>query len=148
MIKLIKRQSAEEIEPVITIEYSTWSDELESISNLIESKQSYIVGFGENKEMYQIKIDNILYFEAVGELVFAYTKKNVYEIKQRLYQIEEKVRPNHILRASKSVLLNVYKITEISPALNGRMYATFANGEQVLISRNYAKAVTEVIRGA
>ena len=61
MIKLIKRQSAEEIEPVITIEYSTWSDELESISNLIESKQSYIVGFGENKEMYQIKIDNILY---------------------------------------------------------------------------------------
>ena len=98
--------------------------------------------------MYQIELHQILYFEAVGELVFAYTKTQVYEIKMRLYQIEEATKHNMILRVSKYFLVNIRKIKSVRPALNGRFIATMINGEEVLISRQYAKEVSEAIKAA
>lgn len=145
-IKLIKRQIPPEAEESIIIEYIEWTEEMEDICGYIEGKKCQIIGYDENKNVYPIKMDEILYFEAVGELVFAYTKTCVYEIKMRLYQVENTVKYNNILRASKSFLINVKKIEIVRPILNGRFMATMVNGEEVLISRHYAKAVTEAIK--
>ena len=132
----------------IIIEYIEWTDQLEDICNYIEGRRSQIIGYGENKEVCQIELDQILYFEAVGELVFAYTKTQIYEIKMRLYQIEEATKQNMILRVSKSFLVNIRKIKSVRPALNGRFIATMINGEEILISRQYAKEVSEAIKAA
>ena len=147
-MKLIKRKTSSSNENSIIIEYIEWTDELEDICNYIEGRKSQIIGYGENKEVYQIELDQILYFEAVGELVFAYTKTQMYEIKMRLYQIEEATKQNMILRVSKSFLVNIRKIKSVRPALNGRFIATMINGEEVLISRQYAKEVSEAIKAA
>ena len=87
-MKLIKRYVEDLQEEVVVINYSKWTKELDWIENYVLSSGKHITGYGKNKEMKEIWIDEILYFEAVGELVFAYTKDEVYEIKQRLYQIE------------------------------------------------------------
>ena len=147
-MKLIKRKISSSEENTIILEYLEWTKELEDICNYIEGRKSWIVGYGENKEVYQIELNQILYFEAVGELVFAYTKTQVYEIKMRLYQIEEATKNNMILRVSKSFLVNIRKIRSVRPALNGRFIATMINGEEVLISRQYAKEVSEAIKAA
>ena len=147
-MKLIKRKTSSSKENSIIIEYIEWTDELEDICNYIGGRKSQIIGYGENKEVYQIELDQILYFEAVGELVFAYTKTQMYEIKMRLYQIEEATKQNMILRVSKSFLVNIRKIKSVRPALNGRFIATMINGEEVLISRQYAKEVSEAIKAA
>ena len=146
-MKLIKRKTSSN-ENSIIIEYIEWTDQLEDICNYIEGRRSQIIGYGENKEVCQIELDQILYFEAVGELVFAYTKTQIYEIKMRLYQIEEATKQNMILRVSKSFLVNIRKIKSVRPALNGRFIATMINGEEILISRQYAKEVSEAIKAA
>ena len=147
-MKLIKRKISASEENAIIMEYLEWTDELQEICNYIEGKKSQIVGYGENKEVYKLDLNEILYFEAVGELVFAYTKTQIYEIKMRLYQIEEATKQNMILRVSKSFLVNIRKIKSVRPALNGRFIATMINGEEVLISRQYAKEVSEAIKAA
>ncbi len=147
-MKLIKRQVPHLEEDVITLEYIEWTKDLEEICNYIDGKERRITGYGENKEIYRIKLDEILYFEAVGELVFAYTMLRVYEIKMRLYQAEEIAKRNMILRVSKSFLVNLKMIENVRPALNGRFIATMINGEEVLISRQYAKEVAKAIHRA
>lgn len=102
-----------------------------------------IIGYGEDREMFHIKLDAILYFEAVGENVFAYTKGNVFEIKLRLYQVEEKVEYVSFVRASKSLLVNLKKIVSIAPENGGRGKLKLVNGETVVASRAYMKNVTE-----
>lgn len=144
-MKLIKKQSDSVKEPIITIEYIKWTEELDNISNMIEGRRASVAGYGKDGELYQIRTGAILYFEAVGDLVFAYTKDSVYEIKQRLYQIEEELKGSDVIRASKSVLLNIRKIQKLKPALNGRLYATLTNGEQVMITRSYSKEIKGVI---
>ena len=144
-MQFLKRKVEDKRDEAIILQYTNWSKNLEEISDFILNKGKQITGYGENREMYQIRVTDILYFEAVGELVFAYTKDKVYEIKMRLYQIEQSTKDAQMVRGSKSIVVNIRHIESVRPALNGRLYATMANGEEVLISRQYAKEVTEQI---
>ena len=51
-----------------------------------------------------------------------------------------------ILRASKSFLVNVRKIEKVRSVLNGRFMAVMENGEEVLITRHYAREVMDAIK--
>lgn len=146
-MKLIKRQVEQLQDVEITISYINWTKQLEDIANYIIGASKHITGYGSNKEMIQIRVEDILYFEAVGEWVFAYTKEQVYEIKMRLYQIEESLKEDKMKRASKSILVNIRKIISVRPALNGRLFAEMENDEEILISRQYAKEVVAEIMG-
>lgn len=147
-MRLVKTKVDKPQDEVITIAYIDWTRQLEDIENYILGSGRHITGYGENKEMIQIRIDDVLYFEAVGELVFAYTKEQIYEIKMRLYQLEEKLKGDRMKRASKSVVINLRQIVSVRPALNGRLYAKMVNEEEILISRQYAKEVTAQILSA
>ena len=74
-------------------------------------------------------------------MVFAYTVEKIYEVKGRLYQVEEKISRRTICRVSKTMLVNIDHIISVRTALNGRLYARMENGEEILITRRYAKEV-------
>ena len=145
-MKLIRKQIESTGEEAVILEYIEWTSEWENLSDYIEGKKRQIIGYGMEKEMYSIQLEDILYFEAVGDLVFAYTGDQVYEIKMRLYQVEETVQQSGILRASKSFLVNVRKIEKVRSVLNGRFMAVMENGEEVLITRHYAREVMDAIK--
>ena len=145
-MKLIRKQIESTGEEAVILEYIEWTSEWENLSDYIEGKKRKIIGYGTKKEMYSIQLEDILYFEAVGDLVFAYTGDQVYEIKMRLYQVEETVQQSGILRASKSFLVNVRKIEKVRSVLNGRFMAVMENGEEVLITRHYAREVMDAIK--
>ena len=129
----------------VLLEYVEFTKEFQEVKDYVLHKGEKITAYTENREAVRIRIEDILYFEAVGELVFAYLESRVYEVKLRLYQVEEKLDMPNILRASKSVLLNLDHIVSVRPALNGRLYAKMENGEDVLISRKYAKQIAKHI---
>lgn len=145
-MKLIRKRIDPTEEEAVILEYIKWTGEWENLSDYIEGKKRQIIGYGMEKEMYSIQLEDILYFEAVGDLVFAYTGDQVYEIKMRLYQVEETVQQSGILRASKSFLVNVRKIEKVRSVLNGRFMAVMENGEEVLITRHYAREVMDAIK--
>lgn len=86
-----------------------------------------------------VKLDtkDIFYFESVDNKVFAYCEKSVYEVKQKLYELEKMYTHSDFLRVSKSVIVNVSKIIKLSPTINGRFDAHLKNGEKTIISRQY-----------
>lgn len=117
----------------------------EYIKSPIKERKS-ITGLGSDKSTVRIFLDDILYFEAVGELVFAYTTEEVYEIKKRLYQIEAEVSNEGFIRVSKSVIINLDKVKSLHPGINRCIYAYLTNDEQILVSRNYAKDVVSTVK--
>lgn len=144
-MQLLKRKIQDKKDEAVILQYAEWTKQFQDIRDYILGQGKQITGYGEEKEMYQIPVADILYFEAVGELVFAYTKDKVYEIKMRLYQIEENLMDDKMVRGAKSFVVNIRHIRSVRPALNGRLYATMKNGEEILISRQYAKEVTKRI---
>ena len=123
------------------LEYIKLTKDFEEIKEYVQYKGNTLTGYKQTKEKVSVRIEDILYFETVDGLVFAYTVDSVYEMKGRLYQVEEKVKRRNICRASKTMLVNVEHISSVRTALNGRLYARMENGEEILITRRYAKEI-------
>ena len=112
------------------------SDEVREIVAFVKSRQGQLTGTADDR-MYEIAVSDIFYIESVDNKTFIYCKNREYETKQKLYELEEILREKHFLRVSKSVLLNLMKVSSIKPALNSRFTAVLFSGEQVIISRKY-----------
>lgn len=94
-------------------------------------------------DIVQVIPRDIFYFEAVDNKVFLYLEKDVYETKQKLYELEERFRGTDFVRVSKSAILNLSKVKSLSPAFNGRFEATMKNGEKLIVSRAYVPVLKE-----
>ena len=110
------------------------------ISPVIREIYSYTLAKGQeitgslDGTLCRIRLEDICYFEAVDEKLFACTKNQVYDVKMRLYEVENAYKYCHFIRCSKSVVLNLMQLEGISPTLNGRFYAHMKNQEKVVIS--------------
>ncbi len=88
-----------------------------------------------------IEPGSVYYFEAVDDRVFAYCSSKVYEIKRKLYELEQQFENTDFLRISRSVIVNISRISKLTPAFNGRFEALLDNGERTVISRQYVPAL-------
>ena len=141
----IRKVEKKEQEQVL-LECVSMTKEFEDIREYVLMKGNQLTAYLDG-EAYQILLGDVLYFEAVSEHVFAYTVEEVYFIKKRLYEVEQEYSGRKFVRASKSMVVNLMQVESFRPALNGRFYARMKNGEDIIISRQYAKAVKQKLLG-
>ena len=122
------------------------SDEVREIVAFVKSRQGQLTGTIEDKQ-YEIPVTDIHYIESVDDRTFLYTETEVYETKQRLYELEELLKEKYFLRVAKPLLLNLMKVRSIRPALNGRFTAVLETGEEVMISRKYVPDLKRALKG-
>lgn len=122
------------------------NEQVQEIAAFVKSRQGHLTGaYGDRQ--YEIPVTDVYYIEAVDNRVFLYGSRQVYETKQRLYELEELLREKYFLRVSKSVLLNLLKVQAIRPAAGGRFAAVLKNGEEVVISRKYVPELKRALKG-
>ena len=92
---------------------------------------------------YLLDTRDVLYFESVDKQTFLYTESDVYELSQKLYELEEMLSSTGFIRSAKSQILNTYKIASLCPDFGGRIEAVMENGEKLIVSRQYAKLLKE-----
>lgn len=141
-ITKIKRDQPEMVE----IYCHEVNDEVREIAAFVKSRQGQLTGILEDMK-YEIPVTDVFYIETVENRVFIYTKDNVYETRNRIYELEQHLKEKHFLRISKSTLLNLLKVNAIKPALNGRFTAVLFSGEQVIISRKYVPEIKKALKG-
>lgn len=112
------------------------NEEILSVVRRIKVKNKVLMGFHEDA-IHQIKLSDVYYFESVDNRVFMYCRDNVFEAKQKLYELEQLCEGRKFFRASKSSIINIAKISYIKPSLSGRFEARMDNGETVMVSRQY-----------
>lgn len=137
---------AKKEEEQVTIECVEITPEIKDIYSYVLTKGKELSGV-ENGRICRFRLEDVCYFEALDEKVFAYTKSHVYEQKIRLYEAEEAYREHHFVRCSKSMVLNLMQLDGISPALNGRFFAHMKNGEKIIISRQYVPKLKQIVMG-
>lgn len=116
-----------------------------------ERLERYISRFDERLQAtsegntYNVQIDEILYIESVDKKTFLYTTGHVLQTEKRLYELEELLDEKTFFRASKSVIVNLNKITKLKPEVTRNILATLTNGKVIVISRRNVKALKELI---
>lgn len=95
--------------------------------------------------IYQIDLSEILYIESVNRKTFLYTEKEIYESTKRLYMLEDELRGLSFFRASKAIIINLRKVHSIQPEIGSRLILTMDNGEKIIVSRQYASIIKNVL---
>ena len=142
-MRVIERTIEHPKDEGVILEYVNWTKDFEEIKEYVKRKGDTIIGYTQRGDSVSIRIEDILYYETVDGNAFAYTAEQVYKLDGRLYQVEEAVKRSYICRASKAMLVNMDKIELVRTALNGRLYAKMENGEEILVTRKYAKEVED-----
>lgn len=121
-------------------------ERVNEIVRFIKLKQGSVEGYRDEKQ-YRIALSDILYVEAVDDRCFIYLTKECYESRKRLYEFESVLTGGNYLRISKSTIVNLMKIEQIRPALNGRFLCHLVNGEDVIVSRKYVPDLKAKLTG-
>ena len=114
--------------------------QLEKIISILRMLDFKMTG-EKDGESYILDIYKILYIETVNKKTFLYTEDNVYESALRLYELEEELKEFDFFRAGKSSIINLRSIQAIRTDLDRKLRVTLCNGEQLIVSRQYADNV-------
>ena len=84
-----------------------------------------------------MKIESILFFETDGSKIYAHAREEAYEVKLKLYELEEQL-PHYFCRISKSTIVNTREIYALEKSFSGTSTVRFYDTKkQVHVSRHY-----------
>lgn len=111
-------------------------DEVMRLVSMLRAGERKMVAYGRG-ETVLLAVDEILYFESVDKKTFAYTDNSVLETPLRLYELEERFGGHGFLRASKSMVFNLNRVSSLRPYFGGKIELCMANKERIYVSRQY-----------
>ena len=133
-------------EPVIEIKCHEVTKEIENVVNNINKLMINITG-KKDGETFILNLGDIYYFEAVENHVYAYLESEVYEVEHKVADLNDLLISTTFIQTSRTTILNLSKINKIKPIFNGRILAELDNKEKMIISRLYANAFKDKLKG-
>lgn len=118
-------------------------DEMGIIFQSIISGNELSLSLKSKEGIKKVNVNDIDYFEALENDVFAVSGKNRYICDEKLYTLEEILKGRHFVRTSKSFLVNILKINVIRPMLNYKFLLIMNNGDKIDVNRTYVKSFKE-----
>lgn len=142
-IKVEENKELSEIEVLISTPII--DDEVHRVVKLLETSTLNIMG-KLNGENYVLTLDQIFYFEAVDNRVFAYCEKEIYEVNYKLQELTELLSQTYFIQTARTIVLNIKQIKKVTTLVNGRILAVLNNGEKMIITRVYAQKFKQKLK--
>lgn len=119
------------------------TDKIEEIvnDNQFNEDITNIYGYLEN-DIVLLKIEEISRFYVEDDKIYASINRKSYQIKKRLYQIEE-ILPSYFIKINKSSIVNINFLKKFNTSWKATLYVELKNGEKDYVSRRQIKKVKE-----
>ena len=89
--------------------------------------------------------DAIIRIYAEEGKVFARTEQGLYQIRLRLYEVEERMDNGKFVRISNSEIVNLKKVKSLDLSFVGTICMELSNGEVSYVSRRYVSKIKKVL---
>ena len=139
-MKIIIESPQPDEEDVVIVRCASPDQRLISMLLSFKTVNTELTGYL-NDKIARLNYQDVYYFESNENRVFAYCRSDVYEVKYKLYELEELFKPLDFVRCSKSMIVNMEKIEFLSPLFSGKLEAHLKNGEKILIARQYVHSL-------
>ena len=113
----------------------------DKIKSFVESLSVGFVGY-DGAEVKPLTASEIFCFSIDRGKIYAFTEKRRFEIKQRLYEIEEQLGRDFI-KINQSCIVSVDKIERFKVSIGGALLVILKNGYKDYISRRQLKTVKQ-----
>ena len=75
----------------------------------------------------------------------AQTAQGIFSVRERLYELEERLDRQQFVRISHSEIVNLRQVTGLDLGLTGTIRMTLTGGVTTYVSRRYVKKIKEVL---
>jgi len=111
--------------PCIVFESKEIKTLLQIIEKLSHTAQSdKVIGY-DDEIMYISNTKDILYFEAKDSSVYYRTSSQELKIREKLFEVEMRLSGDKFIRISRSIIINIDKVSSIAPWFNRRLIIAF-----------------------
>lgn len=117
------------------------SDLVQAIERLVGDNIAELIGY-KGQEAKPLILATITGFIVEQDKVYALTEGEKWQVKRRLYQLED-VLPHTFIKLNQSCIANIKQIVKFDASLGGALRVTFRDGYQDYVSRRNVKLVKE-----
>ena len=129
---------ADLVETEVVIRAGQYNEEIDRIQQALEQANTQPIAFYKDTSEYFVDLMNIFFFETDGAKIFAHARDNAYEVKLKLYELEERL-PAYFCRIS-----NTKAIYALDKSFSGTSTIQFYDThKQVNVSRHYYQILKE-----
>ncbi|NCP66527.1 MAG: response regulator transcription factor [Paraglaciecola sp.] len=134
--QLLNRKTGNSIDGLLqNLEHNTAS----SLNDLQQT-----ISLKNGSEWLRVRLDGILWIEAAGDYMCVHTQDGSHIIRKTLKQFEQDLDPQHFPRVSRSAMINITKLSKLTPNSNGEYVAQLSSGDQIKVSRKYKFRLDEL----
>ena len=114
--------------------------ELEALAQSLSREEPRLTAHTERGAVF-LPLDDGLRIYAQRQQVLAETAEGVFPLRQRLYELEERLAPHRFVRISNSEIVNSRMITGMDFSLTGTIRLSLRGGIETYASRRYVSRI-------
>ena len=136
-------------EPKITIYSPTLNDEVRRITEVL--KNSLVItnklNVFKDSNMYLLSLEEIETIYASNNKIYVRAKNNeLYNTKQKLYELEEMLKNTSFVRISNSEIVNFNEVEKLDLKTLGTIVLIFKSKNKTYVSRRFIKLVKDYLK--
>jgi len=131
--------------PKLVIYTDQVTDELMKIVNKLKSAdEEKLIGFKDD-EAFILDFSKIESIYTENKKIYARVENIAYQIKKRIFELEESLIDLNFVRISNSEIVNFKKVLSIDFKLTGTIMLKLKSGNNTFASRRYVKKIKEYL---
>ena len=143
ILKLEKQETQKDIE--IIIKYPQKNKTVEKLISTINSVNIQIP-CNSDDEVTLVNASDIYYIESVDKKTIIFCENENYFVKDRLYQIYEKLKHAGFVQINKYCILNINKLERVKTLENSHLEAILTNRKNLYITRKYLADIKRILQ--
>ncbi len=114
------------------------------VKKLSEEQPEMIAGFRQERVELLEECDIVRVYAADSK-VYAVTDAGEYQLRLRLYEMEERLDKKSFVRISNSEIINLRKVKSFDLSFSGTICVSFTDGITTYVSRRYVAKIKQVL---
>ena len=99
----------------------------------------------QGRETVFVPWTDIVRIYAQDKRIYCATEEQIYQVHQRLYELEEQLDMTQFIRISNSEMVNMNKILHLDTSLTGTIRMQLQGGVQTYVSRRYVAKIKKAL---
>mgnify|MGYP001099187984 FL=1 len=133
------------IEPKIVIMAQSMNEDVKRIVDLLSAETLQLLAGFRNDQLEILDPAKVLRLYAQQGKVIAVTESGEYILRQRLYELEEKLEKDGFIRISNSEIINLRKAKNFDLSLTGSICVRLSDGTITYVSRRYVSKIKQLL---
>ena len=146
-INLVTNLSKDYTNVKVTIEAPEMNDDIKMMVDIIKSfsnSKKNLISYSDGKK-YILSTNDILYFYSEGKKNYCKTENGIYQVKEKLYELENTLN-NNFVRISSSCIINLNYIKCFESTFSRNIEVVFKDNSVQYVSRGKVKEVLKKIK--